>query len=178
MGGKSATGKTLNLSLSPTCCALPAKEKPLPMAQLMPELKTGARHNTELRDEILPGLASVLNSCESLLNPQTLLQLLESFALFSTVKTGKILHLNALKFCRATRNLKQQNKSLNVFAEAIQKGLIWHFRGSGKSLLMLYAAKMLRADNALKTRQCLSLWTGEIWTAKLTRPLVEPTLRI
>ncbi len=77
------------------------------MAQLMPELKTGARHNTELRDEILPGLASVLNSCE-FVKPQTLLQLLESFALFSTVKTGKNTHLNALKFCRATRNLKQQ----------------------------------------------------------------------
>ncbi len=147
------------------------------MAQLMPELKTGALHNTELRDEILPGLASVLNSCESLLNPQTLLQLLESLHYFQPSKRAKILHLNALKFCRATRNLKQQNKSLNVFAEAIKK-VLFGISGSGKSLLMLYAAKMLRADNALKTRQCLSLWTGEIWTAKLTRPLVEPTLRI
>ena len=34
-------GKKLNLSLSLTCCALPAKEKPLPMARLMHELKTG-----------------------------------------------------------------------------------------------------------------------------------------
>ena len=31
-----------------------------------------------------------------------------------------------------------------------RKGLIWHFQGSGKSLLMLYAARMLRADNSLK----------------------------
>lgn len=31
-----------------------------------------------------------------------------------------------------------------------KKGLIWHFQGSGKSLLMLFAAQMLKVDPELK----------------------------
>lgn len=120
------------------------------MVPLMPELKTGAPHNTELRDEILPGLASVLNSCESLLNPQTLLQLLESFALFSTVKTGKNTPPKRVKILPRYPQFEAAKQIVERVRRGYPKRSYLAFPGSGKSLLMLYAAKMLRADNALK----------------------------
>ena len=111
----------------------------------------GPWHNTELREEILPGLQSVLNSAEGLLKPVTLLQLLESFALFSTVKTGKNTPPKRIKILPRYPQFEAAKQIVERVRRGYpKKGLIWHFQGSGKSLLMLYAAKMLRADNELK----------------------------
>lgn len=111
----------------------------------------GPWHSTDQREEILPGLASVLDSAEGLLNPQTLLQLLHSFALFSTVKTGKNTPPKRIKILPRYPQFETAKQIVDrVKAGEPRKGLIWHFQGSGKSLLMLYAARMLRADNALK----------------------------
>jgi len=111
----------------------------------------GPWHDTDQREEVVPGMASVLDSAEGLLNPETLLQLLESFALFSTIKIGKNTPPKRIKLLprypqfEAAKQIVERVKSGHP-----RKGLIWHFQGSGKSLLMLYAARMLRADNALK----------------------------
>jgi len=111
----------------------------------------GPWHNTDQREEILPGLASVLESVEGLLNPQTLLQLLHSFALFSTVKTGKDTPPKRIKILPRYPQFETAKQIVErVKSGYPRKGLIWHFQGSGKSLLMLYAARMLRADNKLK----------------------------
>src|SRR5664280_1201785 len=49
----------------------------------------------------------------------------------------------------------QQYEGANKIVERVvagqpRKGLIWHFQGSGKSLLMLFAARKLRLHPALK----------------------------
>ncbi|HDI3295655.1 TPA: HsdR family type I site-specific deoxyribonuclease [Vibrio cholerae] len=111
----------------------------------------GPWHKTDQRDEIPPSLATVLDSAEGLLNPQTLLQLLESFALFSTIKPGKKLPPKRIKILPRYPQFEASKQIVERVKKGYpKKGLIWHFQGSGKSLLMLYAARMLRADNDLK----------------------------
>ena len=111
----------------------------------------GPWHKTSQRESIPTNLASVLDSAEGLLNPETLLQLLHSFALFSTVKTGKNTPPRRIKLLPRYPQFETAKQIVErVKAGYPRKGLIWHFQGSGKSLLMLYAARMLRADNSLK----------------------------
>jgi len=111
----------------------------------------GPWHKTSQRDEITKNLATVLNSAEGLLNPQTLLQLLESFALFSTIKTGKNTPPKRIKLLPRYPQFETAKQIVDRVKKGYpRKGLIWHFQGSGKSLLMLYAARMLRTDNSLK----------------------------
>ncbi|MBF4355304.1 DEAD/DEAH box helicase family protein, partial [Vibrio anguillarum] len=108
-------------------------------------------YKTDQRDEIPASLATVLDSCEGLLNPETLLQMLESFALFSTVKTGKDTPPKRIKILPRYPQFEAAKQIVERVKKGYpKKGLIWHFQGSGKSLLMLYAARMLRADNKLK----------------------------
>ena len=110
----------------------------------------GPWHRTEQRGDILPGLNAVLDSAEGLLNPQTLLQLLESFALFSSLKTGKDTPPKRIKILPRYPQFEAAKQVVERVKQGYpKKGLIWHFQGSGKSLLMLYAAKMLRSDNGL-----------------------------
>ncbi len=106
-------------------------------------------HHTSLRSDVF-GLESVLESCKSLLSPQTLLQILKSFTLFSMRRTGK----ETSKLMKMLPRYPQFEAAKQIVERVRQgdtkKGLIWHFQGSGKSLLMLYAAKILRSDNQLK----------------------------
>lgn len=152
MGGKKYYWKNVESFFVPNLLCFASEGKTFAYGAINARVKDwGPWHNTELRDEILPGLASVLNSCEGLLNPQTLLQLLESFALFSTVKTGKNTPPKRVKILPRYPQFEAAKQIVERVRRGYpKKGLIWHFQGSGKSLLMLYAAKMLRADNALK----------------------------
>jgi|GEM_PF-42631 len=108
-------------------------------------------HSTEDRDEIPQDLRTVLKSAERLLNPQTLLEILQSFVVYSTVKMGKgspgvkIKILPRYPQYEAAKAIVKRVKTQDA-----RKGLIWHFQGSGKSLLMLFAAQMLKADPELK----------------------------
>jgi len=136
----------------------------------------GPWHHTEQREDIPATLASVLTSAEGLLNPQTLLQLLTSFALFSTHKAGKDTPPKRIKLLPRY----PQFEAAKLIVERVKKGypkkgLIWHFQGSGKSLLMLYAAKMLRADNDLQNPTVLIVVDAAIWTARSARPLAALT---
>lgn len=111
----------------------------------------GPWHKTEQREGILASLATVLDSAEGLLNPETLLQMLESFALFSSVKMGKDKPSKRIKILPRYPQFEAAKQIVGRVKNGYsKKGLIWHFQGSGKSLLMLYAARMLRADNTLK----------------------------
>ncbi|WP_370931028.1 type I restriction endonuclease subunit R [Bartonella sp. DGB1] len=107
-------------------------------------------HKTTDGDEIEQNLSMVLTSAEDLLKPQTLLELLQSFALYSTAKllNSEIKRIKLLPRYPQYEAVKQIVE--RVKEGKIRKGLIWHFQGSGKSLLMLYAAKMLKTDPELK----------------------------
>ena len=103
-------------------------------------------HKTTDGDEVPQDMNTVLASAERLLAPRTLLDLLQSFTLYSAAKhsSKRIKLLPRYPQYEAAKQIVDR-----VISEQIRKGLIWHFQGSGKSLLMLYAAKMLKADPKL-----------------------------
>jgi len=108
-------------------------------------------HKTTDGDEIPQNMNTVLASSERLLQPQTLLKLLQSFALYSATKLP---NTNVIKRIKLLPRYPQYEAAKQIVDRVksgeIRKGLIWHFQGSGKSLLMLYAAKMLKSDPDLK----------------------------
>tara|TARA_R110002124_G_scaffold149220_1_gene315086 strand:+ start:242358 stop:245420 length:3063 start_codon:yes stop_codon:yes gene_type:complete len=108
-------------------------------------------HKTTDGDEIPQNMNTVLTSAERLLEPKTLLELLQSFALYSATKLP---NTNVIKRIKLLPRYPQYEAAKQIVDRVksgeIRKGLIWHFQGSGKSLLMLYAAKMLKSDPDLK----------------------------
>ena len=91
-------------------------------------------------------MEEVVKSVESMLRPSTVLDLLANFTAFATEK-GK----RRIKIIARYQQIDGVNKIVErVVAGQPRKGLIWHFQGSGKSLLMLFAARKLRLHSALK----------------------------
>jgi type I restriction enzyme, R subunit len=91
-------------------------------------------------------LKSLRLSAESMLRPHVVLDILGSFTLFATDKKKRRIKI----ICRY-----QQYEAANKLVERVvagypKKGLIWHFQGSGKSLLMVFAAQKLRMHPHLK----------------------------
>jgi type I restriction enzyme R subunit len=91
------------------------------------------------------GLQDVAKQLTHLLKPTTLLDILQFYTVYAT--SGKKKKLKVV--CRY-----QQYEGANAIVERvregiIKKGLIWHFQGSGKSLLMLFAAQKLRKQQDL-----------------------------
>jgi type I restriction enzyme R subunit len=152
MGGQKHYWKNVEPFFVPNLLCFASEGKTFAYGAINARVKDwGPWHKTSQRDEIPTNLASVLDSAEGLLNPQTLLQLLHSFALFSTVKSGEHTLPKRIKLLPRYPQFETAKQIVDrVKTGYPRKGLIWHFQGSGKSLLMLYAARMLRADNALK----------------------------
>lgn len=101
----------------------------------------------EEKDELhqLTGLQDVAHQMTHLLKPSTLLDILQYYSVYGTNSSKKKIKV----ICRF-----QQYEGANTLVERviegkIKKGLIWHFQGSGKSLLMLFAAKKLRKQAEL-----------------------------
>lgn len=91
-------------------------------------------------------LKTLKASAESMLRPHVVLDILGSFTLFATDKKKRRIKV----ICRY-----QQYEAANKLVERVvagypKKGLIWHFQGSGKSLLMVFAAQKLRMHPHLK----------------------------
>lgn len=91
-------------------------------------------------------LKTLKASAESMLRPHVVLDILGSFTLFATDKKKRRIKI----ICRY-----QQYEAANKLVERVvagypKKGLIWHFQGSGKSLLMVFAAQKLRMHPHLK----------------------------
>ncbi len=85
-------------------------------------------------------LHHVKATVESMLRPDVVLDVLQNFTLFATDKKHRRIKI----ICRY-----QQYFTTNQIVERVvrgypKKGLIWHFQGSGKSLLMVFAAQKLR----------------------------------
>jgi type I restriction enzyme R subunit len=92
------------------------------------------------------GLKDIKAAIESLLRPAVILDLLANFTLFATDKKKR-----RLKIVARYQQYEAANKIVErVVAGYPKKGLIWHFQGSGKSLLMVFAAQKLRLHPALR----------------------------
>jgi type I restriction enzyme R subunit len=91
-------------------------------------------------------LKSLKLSAQNMLRPAVVLDILGSFTLFATNRNKRRIKV----ICRY-----QQYEAANKIVERVlagypKKGLIWHFQGSGKSLLMVFAAQKLRMHADLK----------------------------
>ncbi len=100
----------------------------------------------DTEEDTTGGLAELKTATMSMLRPEVILDILQHFTLFATDKQHRKIKI----ICRY-----QQYQAVNqiverVVAGQIKKGLIWHFQGSGKSLLMVFAAQKLRQHPYLK----------------------------
>ena len=91
-------------------------------------------------------LADVKISMEDMLTPEKVVDIMQFFTLFATDKKYRKYKI----VCRY-----QQYQAANMIVQRVvagypKKGLIWHFQGSGKSLLMVFAAQKLRMIPELK----------------------------
>nr|WP_328988101.1 type I restriction endonuclease [Thiorhodovibrio winogradskyi] len=91
-------------------------------------------------------LASLQQSVAGLLPPATVLDILANFTLFASDKKKRRLKV----VCRYQQYEAANRIVARVVAGYPKKGLIWHFQGSGKSLLMVFAAQKLRMHPQLK----------------------------
>ena len=85
-------------------------------------------------------LSHVRKTVESLMRPAVVLDILQNFTLFATDKK----HRRIKVICRYQQYETANKIVARVVAGYPKKGLIWHFQGSGKSLLMVFAAQKLR----------------------------------
>jgi type I restriction enzyme, R subunit len=91
-------------------------------------------------DENLTPLERVGASASSMLTPGTVLDLLANFTTFANDSKRR-----RIKIVARYQQYEGANRIVErVLAGQSRKGLIWHFQGSGKSLLMLFAARKLR----------------------------------
>lgn len=91
------------------------------------------------------GLAAVKEAVEGLLHPQAVLDFLRFFTVFATdSKHRKIKIIARYQQLQATNLIVER-----VLLGRVKQGLIWHFQGSGKSLLMVFTALKLRAMGGL-----------------------------
>lgn len=91
-------------------------------------------------------LAEVKISVEDMITPTKIMDIFQFFTIFATDKKYRKYKI----ICRY-----QQYEGANLLVERVKsgypkKGLIWHFQGSGKSLLMVFAAQKLRMMPELK----------------------------
>ena len=93
------------------------------------------------------GLSEIGQELSDLLSPERLLDILKNFSLFTTNNKKQ-----RIKIIPRFQQYEGANKIVErVKAGHIKKGLIWHFQGSGKSLLMVFAAQKLRKSPELKS---------------------------
>lgn len=93
------------------------------------------------------GLGEIGKELSDLLRPACLLDILQNFSLFTTNKKKQ-----RIKIIPRFQQYEGANKIVERVIEGrVKKGLIWHFQGSGKSLLMVFAAQKLRRAPELKS---------------------------
>ena len=93
------------------------------------------------------GLKEVETAIESMLKPSVILDILAHFTIFATDRQNR-----RIKIISRYQQYEGANLIVKRVKEGmIKKGLIWHFQGSGKSLLMVFAAQKLRRTTELKS---------------------------
>jgi type I restriction enzyme, R subunit len=99
------------------------------------------------------GLGEVSKEVSDLLHPKRLLDIMQNFSLFASNKKKRRIKI----ICRYQQYEGANKIVKRVIDGKIKKGLIWHFQGSGKSLLMVFAAQKLRKAPQLKSPTVLVL---------------------
>lgn len=95
----------------------------------------------------LVSLEGVEKAAAALLDPVVVLDIVRSFTVFATDKKHR-----KIKIIPRYQQFYTANQIVErVVAGRIKKGLIWHFQGSGKSLLMVFAAQKLRLQPELRS---------------------------
>ena len=92
------------------------------------------------------GLADVKISAEDMITPENVMDIFQFFTMFATDKKYRKYKI----ICRYQQFEGATMIVSRVVAGYPKKGLIWHFQGSGKSLLMVFAAQKLRMVPELK----------------------------
>ena len=110
----------------------------------MPINMWGPWHTASHKEE--GTLADVQISIKDMLTPEHVMDIFQFFTMFATDKKYRKYKI----ICRY-----QQFEGANLIVDRVvagypKKGLIWHFQGSGKSLLMVFAAQKLRMIPELK----------------------------
>lgn len=112
----------------------------------MPIEKWGPWRDEDQDDApLVLGMGAVRQAVEGALAPASVLEFLRFFTVFATDSK----HRRIKQIARY-----QQFQATNLIVERVllgetKKGLIWHFQGSGKSLLMVFTSLKLRAMAAL-----------------------------
>ena len=96
-------------------------------------------------------LAEVEHNYLSLMSPERLLDIYRYYTVFTGTSSGRKIKI----VCRYQQYLGGEaivQRVLNTYknGNGPRKGLIWHFQGSGKSWLMVFAAQKLRRQECLK----------------------------
>ncbi|QNE76466.1 HsdR family type I site-specific deoxyribonuclease [Streptomyces finlayi] len=136
-------------------------------------------------DENLSGQADVQRSVELLLNPATILDMLANFALFDTSGGGA-----DKKYLPRYPQMEAAHLIHERVLAGGSKGLIWHHQGSGKTLLMVFAASLLLADARTESptiillsdrtqlvRQTSGVFTSAMGSAYFHQPATSAELR-
>ena len=110
----------------------------------MPINMWGPWHTADHKAE--GSLVDVKASMEDMITPKKVMDIFQFFTMFATDKKYRKYKI----ICRY-----QQFEGANMIVSRVlagypKKGLIWHFQGSGKSLLMVFAAQKLRMIPELK----------------------------
>ena len=104
-----------------------------------------SKNDTALKE--LLGFKEVEVAIESMLKPSVILDMLGNFTIFATDRKNRRIKIIARYQQYEGANLIVQRVKEGV----VKKGLIWHFQGSGKSLLMVFAAQKMRQAPELKS---------------------------
>lgn len=136
-------------------------------------------------DENLSGQADVQRSVELLMNPVTVLDMLANFALFDTSGGGV-----DMKYLPRYPQMEAAHLIHKRVLEGGAKGLIWHHQGSGKTLVMVFAASLLLADTRTESptiillsdrtqlvRQTSGVFTSAMGDAYFHQPATSQELR-
>ncbi|MEH0471797.1 HsdR family type I site-specific deoxyribonuclease [Streptomyces sp. B21-097] len=136
-------------------------------------------------DENLSGQADIQRSVELLLNPATILDMLANFALFDTSGGGA-----DKKYLPRYPQMEAAHLIHERVLAGGAKGLIWHHQGSGKTLLMVFAASLLLTDTRTESptiillsdrtqlvRQTSGVFTSAMGDAYFHQPATSAKLR-
>ena len=92
-------------------------------------------------------LKEVETAIDLLFSKKTILDILKNYTLYGASEKGRKIKI----MCRYQQYEATKQIVKRVIDGRIKKGLIWHFQGSGKSLLMVYASSQLRKAPELKS---------------------------
>lgn len=133
----------------PNILSFATEGKQLRFAGVRTPLEFWAPWRLEEEDDLAAklGLKEIGKELSDLCKPQRLLDIMQNFSIFTTNKKKQ-----RIKVIPRYQQYEGANKIVDRVKDGkIKKGLIWHFQGSGKSLLMVFAAQKLRREKDLKS---------------------------